>query len=121
MPIWGEWKITWRQVLPPVLISIAIGCAAYTVYSCRSADRSGHFTEDEQLELCLQQLSSNDVGKRLAAIHNLRDLGNPAAREALERLKPDPAAGLPPDLSDDLRTQLRDALDDALSKLGGSK
>ena len=90
MPIWGEWKITWRQVAPPILILLGLACAAYTVSSCLRRDRSGIVANREQIRFYLSQLGSTDAATRAAAARLLGEQNDPSVIPELRKLLPDP-------------------------------
>jgi HEAT repeat protein len=145
--IWGELRVNWRNILPPVLIAVALACVALSLRSCLWP-RSENPTRDEVLIQYRRQLDSGDPGivvasikllgelrdpkaveplaklleksnlpVRLAAIGALGEIGGPEARAALDKLGSDPAAGLSPAPTADERARLKEALDAAIEKL----
>jgi len=85
MPIWGESKITWRQVLPPVLGAVAIACSVYVFHSCRSKGSAGAVRNSEQYRYYMGQIDSPDAATRAAVTRLLGELGEPAAVDAIRK------------------------------------
>ena len=83
MPIWGDVRITWRQVLPPVAVIVAIVCAAFAA-RLWFADEAG-VAQDEQYRYYMQQLENPDPAMVAKAIERLGDLGE---AEAIEPIRP---------------------------------
>ena len=84
MPIWGErGPLTWRHVVPPVAVLLAVGCVVYTVRSC---GRTPPLGRREQLDTYVLQLKHEDPGMVANAAEALGGLGLTEAREPLRAL-----------------------------------
>lgn len=104
MPIWGKpGGLTWRQIVPPLAVVLALACVAYTLYRCGRQPRLG---ERQQLKHHLRQLSHSDPGMVAVAAKVLGGLGFPEAIGPLRKRLD----------SDDPR--VRGAVCAALGKLG---
>jgi HEAT repeat protein len=85
VPIWGEFRVSWRNVLPPVLVVTALACLALSLRSCLWPG-SDNAPRDEVLEQYRRQLDSADPGIVVASIRLLGELGDLRAVEPI-RLK----------------------------------
>ena len=83
MPVWGEQKITWRQVLPPVLAVVAVLCLALALRNCIGGGRTG-VSSSEQYEFYAAQLDSADAASVAMAI---KFLGNAGDKRAIEPVR----------------------------------
>jgi len=83
MPIWGEYRITWRQVLPPVAVIVAGAALLLTVRSCR--DDRHDVSLREQREVYRLQLQNPEPGMVAQALRRLGQIGE---AEDVERLRP---------------------------------
>jgi len=84
MPVWGEHKITWRQVLPPAAVVLAIASVAAAMFLWTGGDRVD-VNREEQYQFYLQQLANLDPAMVAKAIERIGDFGKP---EAVETLRP---------------------------------
>jgi HEAT repeat protein len=82
MPIWGEERITWRQILPPALIALAILAAAYSIHSCVRGEDT-QVSRAQQFRLYKTQLANSDPVMVAAAARGLAELGDSAATDLL--------------------------------------
>ena len=84
MPIWGErGPLTWRHVVPPAAVLLAIGCVVYTVRSC---GRTPSLGRREQLDIYVRQLKHEDPAMVANAAEALGGLRLTEAREPLRAL-----------------------------------
>jgi HEAT repeat protein len=84
MPIWGEHKITWRQVLPGAIVAAALVCLGFTVHSCVRRERR-RISTDTEFEFYRKRLESSDPDAVAGAI---RLLGERGIRKALPLIRP---------------------------------
>lgn len=82
MPVWGDHRITWRQVLPPVLVAVAVACLALAARNCTSDGVHGVSTS-EQYNFYIAQLDSADPAAAATAIKYLGNAGDPRAIEPI--------------------------------------
>lgn len=82
MPVWGDHKITWRQVLPPAAVVLAIVSVAVAVLMWAGGDRVD-VGREERYQFYLKQLANPDPAMVAKAVERLGDLGKPEAIEAL--------------------------------------
>jgi len=83
MPVWGDYRITWRQILPPAALVVAAIAAVFTVRSC--SDDRHDVTLREQREVYRLQLQNPEPGMVAQAVRRLGEIGEP---EDVERLRP---------------------------------
>ncbi len=83
MPIWGEYRITWRQVLPPVAVVVAGTALLLTLRSC--GDDRHDVNLREQREVYRLQLQNPEPGMVAQAVRRLGEIGE---AEDVERLRP---------------------------------
>jgi len=89
MPIWGDSRITWRQVLPPVAVVVAIVAVGLLAMWYRASGRTSLVASGAQYGFYMSQLRSGDAGTAAAAARLLGELGDrraiPALRTCLDR------------------------------------
>ena len=83
MPVWGDYRITWRQILPPAAVVVAVVAVAFTVRSCR--DDQGSVNRREQHDFYLQQLGNPDPAMVAQAVRRIGEYGDP---KDSDRLRP---------------------------------
>lgn len=104
MPIWADHRITWRQVLPPVAVVLALLGVLYAVRSCRG-DRA-NVNRREQQKFYLEQLGNPDAAMVAQAMRRLGEYGDATVGE---RLRPK---------LDDADPRVAGAACEALGRLG---
>ena len=107
MPIWGERVITWRQIVPAVLVVTAVACVGYMVYSCRRGTPPR--PRAEQVEDQLRLLKNANSTVVAAAIRQLGDLAEPGEQTVVAPIR---------EKLDSKSTQVVGAACAALGKLG---
>ena len=85
MPIWGEFRVSWRNIVLPVLGPIALVLVALTVRSCLWQGSDNATPNKELLPAYLNGLKSGEPGIVVASINLLGDLGD---AEAIEPIRP---------------------------------
>ncbi|MFP4056339.1 MAG: HEAT repeat domain-containing protein [Candidatus Brocadiia bacterium] len=84
MPVWGDREITWRQIVPPVLIAVALVCIGLTLRGClRRGQR--HLGVDTQYDFYVAQLDAPNPAAVATAVRELGKLGKP---EAIPLIRP---------------------------------
>lgn len=78
MPIWGEFRVSWRNLVPPVAIVLALVCVGFSLRSCLWPP-SNTVSNDEWFPYYADLLKSGDPGKIARGITGLGELGDPKA------------------------------------------
>jgi len=83
MPIWGERRITWRQIVPAVVIPAALVCLGLTIYQSLRPERG--IDKSVRLRILIDQLNNPDPAMVSVGIRELGELGEP---EAVASIRP---------------------------------
>ena len=89
MVVWGERRITWRQVLPPVAVVVAIVAVGLAVRHYRSLSNPGFVRRREEFNFYMARLTSQDPSTRAAAARLLGEVGDPRAVDEIRKLLDD--------------------------------
>jgi len=89
MVVWGERQITWRQILPPAAIVVAIVAVGLAMRHYRTLSDPGFVRRREEFKFYMARLTSADPSTRAAAARLLGEVGDPRAIPEIRNLLSD--------------------------------
>ena len=84
MPVWGDHRITWRQILPPAAVVLAVASVGLALTLWLRGPRVA-VDREEQYQFYVQQLANPDPAMVANAVERLGDFDKP---ELVEKLRP---------------------------------
>ena len=84
MPVWGDHRITWRQILPPAAVVLALVSVGLALTLWIRGPRVA-VDREEQYQFYVQQLANPDPAMVANAVERLGDFDKP---ELAEKLRP---------------------------------
>jgi len=89
MPIWGERRLTWRQILPPAAVVVAIVAVGLAIHHYRALSNPGFVRRREEFKFYMARLHDPEPSTRAAAARLLGEVGDPRAIPEIRKLLSD--------------------------------
>ncbi len=89
MPIWGERRLTWRQILPPAAVAVAIVAVGLAIRHYRALSNPGFVRRREEFRFYMARLHNAEPSTRAAAARLLGEVGDPRAVPEIRKLLSD--------------------------------